>query len=373
MPDTTHPVTRIPVLRPQLPDADALLPYLRSLDESRIYTNLGPMVLRLEQRLCALFGQANGGVTAAASGTAALIGAILTKAGRAGDRPLALCPSYTFVATVTAAQGCGYQPHLVDIASDSCALDPNALRTHPRLADVGVVLVTAPFGRCVDLPAWERFEADTGVPVVIDCAAGFDTLLRHGSRLSATIPMAVSFHATKSFGCGEGGAVLCADPDFARRCHRALNNGLLGCRQVVGDNTNGKMSEYHACVGMAELDRWPDKQARYDRMVADYRLAAQQAGVKVQVGGAQSAVYALYTCPEAQRAEGLRMALAYDGFDSRFWYGAGLHAENGFGPFPQDLLPHTDDVAPRVLGLPAYLDLPRDEMQQICAIIARST
>ncbi|WP_299690707.1 DegT/DnrJ/EryC1/StrS family aminotransferase [uncultured Tateyamaria sp.] len=374
MPDSSQLVTRIPVLRPELPTTDALVPYLRSLEDSRIYTNNGPMVLRLEQRLSAYFGQPKGGVTAAASGTAALIGAILTKAGRATTgKPIALCASFTFVASATAAQNCGYAPHFVDISPDHWALDPDSLHNHPRLHEAGLVVVTAPFGRLVDLAAWEAFEARTGVPVVVDCAAGFDVMVRANAPLSKTIPVAVSFHATKAFGCGEGGAVFSADPDFALRCHRAVNNGFLGCRQVIGDNTNGKMSEYHACVGMAELDRWAHKQTRYEAMATTYRNAFRTVGLadRIHVGGEVSAVYALCHCPDAMSAETLRMALAYDGYETRFWYGAGLHAEQGFGPYTHDPMPNTDTLASQLVGLPAYLDLPDAEMEQIAATVAR--
>ena len=374
MPDTSHLVTRVPVLRAELPPTDALLPYLRSLEDSRIYTNHGPMALRLEQRLSAYFDHPEGGVTATASGTAALVGAILTKAGRAGPtRPLALCASFTFVATATAAQNCGYTPHFADIAPDTWSLDPARLRIHPELDRVGLVVVTAPFGRLVDVAAWEAFEIETGVPVVIDAAACFDVLARSGTGLSRRIPMAVSFHATKAFGCGEGGAVFSADPDYALRCHRAVNNGFLGSRQVVGDNTNAKMSEYHACVGMAELDSWADKAARFDAMADAYQRAFRDVGLgaRVDIGGSVSAVYALCHCPDPVTAESLRMALACEGFETRFWYGAGLHRETGFGPFPQDPSPHTDALAPCLVGLPAYLDLAQEDMHQIAAIVAR--
>lgn len=375
MPDTSHSVTRVPVLRPELPATDALLPYLRSLDDSRIYSNNGPMVLRLEQRLSAFFDQPKCGVTAAASGTAALIGAILTKAGRGvPGRATALVASYTFVASATAAQNCGYAPHFVDLSPDHWGLDPVTLRNHPRLHEAGLVIVTAPYGRLVDLTAWEAFEDATGVPVVVDCAAGFDVMARaEDMRLSRRIPVAVSFHATKTFGCGEGGAVFSADPDFALRCHRAINNGFLGCRQVIGDNTNGKMSEYHACVGMAEMDGWAHKAARYATMTTMYRAAFADRGLcaPVHIGGTVSAAYALCLCPDAATAESLRLALAYGGFETRFWYGHGLHAEAGFGPYPHDPMPHTDALSRRLLGLPAYLGLEADDMHQIAATVAR--
>jgi hypothetical protein len=43
-------MTTIPVMRPKLPSAERLAPYLRQIDEARFYSNFGPLVQRLEAR-----------------------------------------------------------------------------------------------------------------------------------------------------------------------------------------------------------------------------------------------------------------------------------------------------------------------------------
>ena len=58
----------IPVLRPRLPSAEQLLPYLRRIDATRIYTSWGPLALELEERLCRRFSLPVGGVVSASSG-----------------------------------------------------------------------------------------------------------------------------------------------------------------------------------------------------------------------------------------------------------------------------------------------------------------
>ena len=57
---------------------------------------------------------------------------------------------------------------------------------------------------------------ETGVPVVIDAAAGFDAIASKQLAVTAEIPVAVSFHATKVFGTGEGGAILCSDAELVQ-------------------------------------------------------------------------------------------------------------------------------------------------------------
>ena len=69
--------SQIPALRPLLPSAEQILPYLRVIDHSRIYTNFGPLSASFESRLARLFNLGDESVTCTSSGTAGLIGAIL--------------------------------------------------------------------------------------------------------------------------------------------------------------------------------------------------------------------------------------------------------------------------------------------------------
>src|SRR5436190_20407850 len=98
----------IPVLKPLLPDADRLLPYLRRIDAERIYSNMGPLCREFEQRIGELIGLPEGCVVSASSGTAALVATILASAGRPKSaRPYAAIPAFTFTATASAVQECG--------------------------------------------------------------------------------------------------------------------------------------------------------------------------------------------------------------------------------------------------------------------------
>jgi len=370
----TLPAPHIPVAKPRLPEAHRLMPYLERLDQSRIYANIGPVCQELKERLGKHFDITEGGLALTASGSAALVGAILAAAGRRTNRPIALCASYTFVATLSAIQCCGYDPHLADIDPNTWALDPDALRRHPRLHEVGLLAVTAPYGRLPDLDAWARFRRDTGIPVVIDAAASFDVLERLPRAIPPDLPVVLSFHATKAFGCGEGGAVICTDPDLFLRVIRATNNGFFGARHVIGDNINGKMSEYHGCVAMAALDYWGATLWDYKQTAKAYHHAANANGIDamLRVGGDTSYAYALlHTSTEAQ-AIFVRDQLAAKGIDSRFWYGRGLHRETGFGPFDCDPMPVTDSLSHRLLGLPFYADLAISAIEEICKTVAQA-
>ena len=351
---------RLPVFRPLLPSAEKLLPYLRRIDESRYYSNYGPLSLELESRLTELLQLPAGGLTCTSSGTVALIGAILGAAGPARhERRLALIPSFTFIATATAVERCGYQPYLVDVDDESWMLDPDRLRDHPQLGRVGLVIPVAPFGRPVPQLGWKQFRAATGISVVIDGAASFAGLAGTGTAFLGDIPVALSFHATKAFATGEGGAVATTDVALARRVGQALNFGVDAARNCVMASTNGKMSEYHAAVGLAELDEWPQKLGALRRVAERYRtlLEAADLGARIFVAPDVAPNYSLFRCRDVDEATATIGRLQGAGIGTRLWYGRGLGRQTYYLDLARDELAVTEHIASCLLGLPVAPDL----------------
>lgn len=362
----------IPVYRPLLPPAKALLPYLAQADIERRYTNHGSLSQELTRRIAHAVSADAGNVCLAASGTAALTAAVLAVAGRATpDKPLAFCPAYTFVASALALELAGYTPVLLDVDADTWALTPSAAASRP-LAGVGVVVVTAPYGRAFDQDGWLRFSRETGIPVVIDGAAAFEAVCADPRAMLGGAPVVLSFHATKAFSTGEGGAVLCTDEDVVRRAAVALNFGFEGTRQCASTGFNGKLSEYHAAVGLAELDGWTARQAALRQVAHLYRDGALRHGLddRIIVSPRIASCYALFQAATAAEAHAVELALQSDGLDCRRWYGAGVQGEPHFRNARCDALPTTLGLAPRLLGLPMAPDLRPGQVDRILAAVA---
>jgi dTDP-4-amino-4,6-dideoxygalactose transaminase len=359
---------RLQVARPKLPDFSALEPYLRQIDQNRIYTNHGPLVGQLEDRLAALLGLPERRLVSCANGSLALIGAMLAMVPeRDPTRPLCLMPAYSFVATAAAARMCGYTPYLVDINRESWALDPEHLRQHPALDQAGLVVSVAPLGRPLDLEAWQRFQEDTGIPVLIDAAAGFDWLAAEGTTLPAGLVITVSFHATKTFCCGEGGLIIAPNSETAMRCFRAINHGFLNGRQAEILATNGKMSEYHAAVALAELDGWRAKLEQFHRVSRSYQAhwpGGETAG-RLWTAPSVSGCYAVLEAATPQAARATSAQLDGAGIDTRFWYGSGIQDHAAHSGHPRDDLSRSLDIAGRLLGLPVHVDMTDAEIARV--------
>jgi dTDP-4-amino-4,6-dideoxygalactose transaminase len=365
---------KIPVLRPKLPDAQSLLPYLLRTDESRIYSNFGPLAVEFQSRLAMLLGVAPESVISASCGTNALIAAILGGAGvPTNSRPYAIIPSFTFVATAIAAERCGFQLYFVDVDPNSWTLDAFKMLEHPILDHAGVIIPVAPFGRPVLQQDWLAFRERSGVPVVIDAGASLSCIIDDSRSFIGSIPTAFSLHATKSFGIGEGGCVISTEGDVIARVSASLNFGFIETRDSAIPSLNGKLSEYHAAVGLALLSCWKEKWATVSRVVRCYRDEFGRHGLSErffslpQIDGS----YALFLCGTGKEAGQIMSALERDCIDFRLWYGAGVHRHTHFlNAARDDHLPVTERLGCTLIGLPMAPDLQLADIARVAAVVS---
>jgi dTDP-4-amino-4,6-dideoxygalactose transaminase len=185
----------------------------------------------------------------------------------------------------------------------------------------------------------------------------------------------LSLHATKAFGCGEGGAVVTTDTQLATRVFEALNFGFQGSRHSAVEGLNGKMSEYTAAVALAELDGWEHKHAQFATLVRRYRQEWAALGIPNRLWGAPdiSCAYVLLECRSAQQTRAVSASLAAEGIDTRLWYGAGL-AEHGIYRHAEHLRLQDGAVLDplTLLGLPVAPDLGEEQVRRVCSAVGRA-
>ncbi len=356
----------IPLMRPRLPEAREVLPYLEAIDQARWYTNFGPLARAFERRLAEHWGVIDGALSTVANATLGLTLSLISAGAKSGA--LCIVPAWTFPASPAAAVAAGLVPWLVDVDEATWALDPARVKALLPKAPGPVVAVmpVSPFGSPLDVAAWDAFQAETGIPVVVDAAAAFD------SRPAGTLASVVSLHATKIFGVGEGGVVVSRDLELIQRVRRASNFGFAPGARVIERGTNAKMSEYTAAVGLAGLDRWPQHRALYQALADAYREAlAGVPGVSLAPSFGRGWVSATLNVRVAWAgAEHVIAELARRGIEARRWWGIGCHRQAAFSDFPRTDVPISEALAASVVGLPFYPDLSRREIDYICETLA---
>jgi dTDP-4-amino-4,6-dideoxygalactose transaminase len=364
---------RIPLLVAQLPDTDALIPYLRQIDSHRWYTNFGPLVLQLEQRFAASFAPASLAPTAitASNGTAGLELALCALELMQGAR--VLLPALTFVATATSVIRAGYRPLIGDVDADTWLLTPETARAYAARHRVDAVMPVATFGNPQDVEAWDKFVEDTGIPVIIDAAGAFGN-----QRVGRRCHVVFSLHATKALAAGEGGMVVSYDQQLTSLVRRLSNFGIDLERgsQVFVAGENGKLSEYHAAVAHAALDQWPVVVERRRAVQARYQHILQQHCPALRMQRrAENGIYPILVglLPPGYRARELQPALLARGIETRQWYCPTLDRHPAFASFAVGPLPVAHELAERLIGLPFFVDIDEEQMQRVAQAMAELT
>lgn len=268
-------------LIPDLPDADALLPWLRQMDANRWYTNYGPLVLEFERQLSVMLSIANGGrhvaLTSLVTGYHALEFGL--RAFKLPVGSLVLMPVVTFPACPLAAIHAGLTPVFADVDAARWSLTPAIARRICERHTIQAIMPVAVYGVPLPVLEWDEFTREFNIPVIIDAAAAVET-----QKVPQQCLVAHSLHATKPFGIGEGGALAGSEANTPLVKH-AYELSSFGNRDRIAYNlgSNGKMSEYHAAVGLAQMLRWPSIKERRVALLRRYRAALSGLPLSLQV------------------------------------------------------------------------------------------
>jgi dTDP-4-amino-4,6-dideoxygalactose transaminase len=356
---------RIPLLLPDMPSAEELLPWLRRIDAARWYTNFGPLTGELERALGERFGDAVGVVSVnnCTVGLELALQSILKPSSRA------LMPALTFVATAASALRWGHTPVLADVDEHSWLLTPQIARRVAAAQSIDVVMPVSTYGCPHDASAWDAFVAETGIPVILDAAGGFDNQAV-GRHFAAVF----SLHATKSLGAGEGGFVVATDRQLLSSIRGLSNFGidLLGMVPTAG--TNGKLSEYHAAVALASLERWPARKqvriALHGRYLDTMRRVCPEVRLQSRPPlGAYSILPVLL--PARTTAEQVRSRLGARGIETRRWYCPTIEKHPAFREVPRaGPLQIATQLSDRLLALPFHPFLSDEDVRVVCGQLA---
>lgn len=339
----------VPVMRPRLPPPSAVRARCEAIDAAGWYSNGGAQVRELESRYAAFLGVDADRVVAVANGTLGIAGAVAIS-----PASWWTVPSFTFPATPSAVLSVGRTPVLADVATDDWWLAADPHDGAVARGEEGLLPV-APFGAAVDLARWAG-----AAEVVVDAAASLGVRPDLGG-LPARWAVVFSLHATKVLGCGEGGLVVLGSAERAAALRAWINFGFDGARESVRVGTNAKMPEVMAAHAHAALDDWDAESADWCAALAVADRLTVAHGLTPQPGiGAEPRPYWTVVLPDADAATGVMRGLAARGVGTRQWWSHGCAGMPAFREVEHRPLPVTEDLAPRVVGLPLFRGLERD-------------
>ncbi|MCP4458487.1 MAG: DegT/DnrJ/EryC1/StrS family aminotransferase [Cytophagales bacterium] len=240
----------IPVTKPFLPPENEYLAYIDRIWSSNWLTNNGPLVRELEGKL-GDFLRTEPPVYVS-NGTIALQLAIrsLNATGKIITTP------FSYVATASSIVWEHCEPVFVDV--DSETFNINARRISPVITDETVaILATHVFGNPCELDRIEEIGKEFNVSVIYDAAHAFGINHKDRSIFTYGDMSIASLHATKLYHSTEGGLLFSSDSERVKGFQLARNFGHDGPGKFSAVGINGKNSEFHAAMGLANLPYVP--------------------------------------------------------------------------------------------------------------------
>ena len=367
--------TRIFCLVPDMPEPSDIAPYLEEMHRNRWYTNFGPLNTRFEAAMTDFLAEGGSGGMSVGTFSSATTGLeLMLRAMRLPAGGKVLIPALTFPATALAVMNAGLEPVFGDVDPYSWELTPEIARAAHAHKSLVAVMPVAAFGKPVPTKPWQAFQAETGVPVLIDAAAALGQ-----QAVPKDLSAVFSLHATKPFGVGEGGLVVTSDQPLLARAKSLSNFGFVGLAGVVQQTgTNAKFGEYYAAVGLAQIQRWQRVIEKRQHVAHIYleRLAPLCNKVKLQADFEDftPAVLPIYV---AGKAEEIHTAMATAGIQTRKWYLPLLHLHPALAhlsfaaPGGQDSIHSCSELSNGLIGLPFHGFLSAEDIDEICTILAR--
>lgn len=348
----------IRILIPEMPTADALLPFLRQIDTNKSYTNFGPLEKTLRGELANTINASNPPHIVTVANATLGLELCLLQLGLAPGSKVCI-PAFTFPATATAVQRVGLNVCLADIDSDRWVMTPEIVEDALKRDTFDAVIVVATFGEVADPEEWDQFFRKTGIPVIIDAAAALGSQ-KPGRRC----PAVFSLHATKGLGAGEGGFIATYDDNCAKQYMSASSFGIdfeHPDRLVTGPGTNAKLSEYHAAVALAGLQTWDQRLRSRQSLHAAYTdyLAAYAPGAVLQRFN-QAALFNYMNIRFAHSVstDTIRKQMEDAGIETRRWYLPLIHNHPAFsGAQILGPIQHSIDLSQSLVSIPFHTNL----------------
>lgn len=304
-----------------------------------------------------------------------------------GPGDTVIVPSLTFVSSAQAFARAGATIRFADVEPVTLGIDPTEVE---RLADGSTRAVVAVHhaGVPCDLDGLLPVVDDLGVELVEDNATGL--LGRHRDRPLGGFGRfsALSFHDTKNFVCGEGGALVVNRPEDRARARVVLEKGTdryaFGLGQVdrytwQDTGSSFALAELLAAVLVAQLEDADRIQSRrravFERYQSALRPEAGPRGLTLpEVPPTATPAWHLYfvLLPAGVDRPRLIAALADEGIGAAFHY-VPLHrsaAGRKATDVPADC-PVSDDVSGRLLRLPFHNHLTDAEVDRVVETLLR--
>ncbi|MEQ9187357.1 MAG: DegT/DnrJ/EryC1/StrS family aminotransferase [Cryomorphaceae bacterium] len=354
----------IPVTRSFIPPKDEYHRLVdRALDSGWI-TNRGPLVLELEEALKNHLGMPN--ALAMTNGTLPLQVALSLFA----DGGEVITTPFSYVATTSAIVWQHCTPVFVDVDPVHWTIDEHQIEG--AITDrTTCILATHVFGNPCNVEAIEKLAKKYQLKVIYDAAHCFGVEHKGKSVFHYGDVSTCSFHATKLFHTGEGGALFTNDPSVHQECFSRHNFGHKDDVSFHGIGINAKMSEFQAAMGLCVLPHIPKILSKRKAIVEQYNASLNFDELSAMTIRAETewnySYYPVLFSNEARLLNALEQLKEIDVMPRRYFY----PSLNNLPYVSGETMPISESIAARILCLPLFVGLTPSDVGRIVDTLNR--
>lgn len=341
---------------PSLAPLEEYMEILNGVWERGILTHNGPLVQQFENEMMQKFQLPC--FIAVSNGTIALQMAIKAL----GLKGEIITTPFTWIATLSAIQWEGCTPVFCDIDPDSLNIDPAKIEEKITPATCAIMPVHV-FGNPCNVDEIATIARKHKLKVIYDAAHAIGSTYNGKSLLEYGDISATSLHATKLLNTAEGGACITLDNELDARLKRIRFFGHNEKKDVVEQGFNGKMTEVHAALGLANIRHFDhvlvDRKKKY-RYYADALANCGFIRFQAIKHGETNYSYFPVIIESEDRLKAIELALNKRQIFPRRYFYPSVNTYDRIVPRQQ--MPVSEDIAKRILCIPLYytLEFPRD-------------
>ncbi len=358
----------IPVTRSFLPPIEEYIFHLKRAYHNEWLTNRGELVCDLEVKLEKYLNLDKSRIVCMNNGTVPLQIAVKLL-GQGGE---IITTPFSYVATTAAIVWENCTPVFVDIDPDHLTIDESKIEA-AITEKTTCILATHVFGNPCNIEEIQRIAQKHQLKVIYDAAHCFGVNYKDKSIFEYGDVSTCSFHATKIFHTGEGGATFCSDSELFNKFYYSHNFGHNGPLDFFGLGINGKISELQAAMGLSVLPYMEEIKINREKIVNQYRYNLNQSYFTFfKLRSHTKWNYSYFPVLFRDESDLIQCQIRLNKeniFPRRYFYPSLNQIQYTSG----ESCPISEDIAQRILCLPLYVDLEPDSVDKICNILNRIT
>lgn len=284
------------------------------------------------------------------------------------DQGEVITTPFSYVATTAAILWDRSIPVFVDIDEQYLTIDETKIEASITKR-TKAILVTHVFGNPCNIDEIQRIAKKYDIKVIYDAAHCFGVKYKGQSVFKYGDVSTCSFHATKLFHTGEGGAMFTQDKELKHKLFYSHNFGHDGPENFHGLGINAKISELQAAMGLAVLPHM-DAILESRKKVCEYYdenltpLKIQRLKIRKETNWNYSYYPAIFEnedeLKKVQKALNEKQI-----FPRRYFY----PSLNKIKYVKGSTMPISESIASRILCLPLFFDVNKGDLEVICNTI----